>query len=129
MYRIKVEVKATAPFRGTEKYSIAMCPSKGQKKKFSPQLKQRCLGILQIPSLLSLVAYFSIWLHVLLVWEEHSFALKQSKVGEKKLFFQREYNYAGNGQNKTTIDFFLRLARIKAKLFCYGRSLVGGIGG
>ena len=23
----------------------------------------------------------------------------------------------------------LRLARVKAKLFCYGRSLVGGIGG
>ena len=104
MYRIMVGVKATAPFRGTEKYSIAMCYSQRDRRRSSlPSWSSGCLGILQIPSLLSLVAYFSIWLHVLLVWEEHSFALKQSKVW---IFFQREYNYAGNGQNQTTIDFF-----------------------
>ena len=80
-----------------------MPPQKDRRRSSLPSWSSSCLGILQIPSLLSLVAYFSIWLHVLLVWEEHSFALKQSKVGKK---FQREYNYAGNGQNKTTIDFF-----------------------
>ena len=32
MYRIKVGVKATAPFRGTEKYSKTMCPLRGTEK-------------------------------------------------------------------------------------------------
>ena len=34
------------------------------------------------------------------------FCLKTKQGWGKKFFFQREYNYAGYGQNKTTIDFF-----------------------
>ena len=65
---------------------------------------------------------------MLLVWEEHSFALKESKVGKEEKKFRGNTIMPEMAKTKQQLTF-LHLARVKAKLFCYGRSLVGGIGG
>ena len=43
------------------------------------------------------------------------FCLKRKQGWERRKKIQREYNYAGNGQNKTTIDFFA-FGKSKSKL-------------
>ena len=104
-----------------------MLLSEGQKKKFSPQLKQRLAwhfadSVSVEPSciFLNMVACAS-------CLGGAQFYLKIKHSWEKK-FFTGNTIMPEMAKTKQQL-ISLRLARVKAKLFCYGWSLVGGIGG
>ena len=101
--------------------------SEGQKKKFSPQLKQRLAwhfadSFSVEPSciFLNMVACTS-------CLGGAQFYLKTKHSWGKKFLLGNTIMPEMAKTKQQLIS--LRLARVKAKLFCYGRSLVGGIGG